>query len=73
MESVFDKTIAIVAGEQVRSERAGARGHELVEARTARQLSQDEKARRADHVVRNDGSLEDLEARLSDVLAQLQA
>ena len=71
MEQVFDKTIVVVADEQIRAERAGARGHELVEARTARQLSQDEKARRADFVVRNDGDLADLEAKLSEVLERL--
>lgn len=71
MDHVFDKTIVVVADEQVRAERAGARGHELVEARSARQLSQDEKARRADFVVRNDGDLAQLEAKLSEVLERL--
>ena len=71
MESVFDKTIAVVADERLRAERAGARGHELLEARTARQLTQDEKAQRADFVVRNDGDLRQLETRLSEVLAKL--
>ena len=71
MEQVFDKTIVVVADEQIRADRAGARGHELVEARTARQLSQDEKARRADFVVRNDGDLAELEAKLSEVLERL--
>jgi dephospho-CoA kinase len=71
MEAVFDRTIAVVADEAVRAERAAARGHELVEARTARQLTQDEKAQRADYVVRNDGDIADLEAKLSDVLARL--
>jgi dephospho-CoA kinase len=71
MQALFDKTIVVVADEDVRAERAGARGHELVEARTARQLTQDEKAQRADFVVRNDGSFEDLEAKLSDVLEKL--
>src|SRR3954447_24477098 len=61
MEAVFDKTIAVVADEDVRAERAATRGHELVEARTARQLSQDEKAQKADYVVRNDGTVEELE------------
>ncbi|HEX6714718.1 MAG TPA: dephospho-CoA kinase [Thermoleophilaceae bacterium] len=72
MEAVFDKTIAVVADEAVRSGRAAARGHELVEARTARQLSQDEKAQRADFVVRNDGTVEELEIKLSGVLAKLR-
>jgi dephospho-CoA kinase len=71
MEAVFDKTIAIVADEQARSERAGARGHELVAERTSRQLTQDEKAQKADFVVRNDGSIEELETKLSEVLAKL--
>jgi len=71
MESVFDKTIAVVADEVVRAERAAARGHELVDARAARQLSQDEKALRADIVVHNDGSLADLEGKLAEVLGRL--
>jgi dephospho-CoA kinase len=71
MEAVFDKTIAVVADEDVRAGRAAARGHELVEARTARQLTQDEKAQKADFVVRNDGTVEELETKLSQVLAKL--
>ena len=69
MEAVFDKTIAVVANEEIRSDRASARGHRGVESRTSRQLGQEEKARRADVVIRNDGSLEDLERELSGVLA----
>jgi dephospho-CoA kinase len=71
MEALFDKTIVVVADEAVRAERASARGHELVEARAARQLTQDEKAQRADFVVRNDGTVDELEAKLSDVLGKL--
>ena len=71
MEGVFDSTIAVIAEEALRSERAASRGHTAVEERSARQLSQDEKARRADHVVRNDGSREELKAELSRVLATL--
>jgi dephospho-CoA kinase len=71
MEEVFDKTIAVIADEEVRTERAAARGHELVEARNARQLTQDEKAQRADFAVRNDGTVEELETKLSEVLAKL--
>ena len=72
MESVFDKTIAVVADEEVRAERAAARGHELVEARAARQLSQDEKAQKADFVVRNDGTVDELEFKLSELLEKLR-
>ena len=71
MESGFDKTIAVVADEAIREDRAGARGHRGVESRTSRQLSQDEKAARADVVVRNEGSIEDLERELSSVLARI--
>ena len=72
MEAVFDRTIAVVADEDVRNERAGARGHTGVESRTSRQLSQDEKAQRADIVVRNDGTLEDLRRALSSALATME-
>ena len=72
MEAVFDATIAVVAGEDVRAERAGARGHVSVAERTGRQLSQEEKAQRADFEVRNDGSLEELRKTLSRVLARLE-
>jgi dephospho-CoA kinase len=71
MEAAFDKTIAVVADESVREARAGTRGHRGVESRTSRQLVQDEKARRADVVVRNDGTLEDLEQALSSALAKM--
>jgi dephospho-CoA kinase len=72
MEQAFDATIAVVADEAVRSERAGARGHALVAERTGRQLTQEEKAQRADYEVRNEGSLEELRENLSRVLARLE-
>jgi dephospho-CoA kinase len=71
-EAVFDTTVSIVAAEDVRRERAAARGHALVDAREARQLTQEEKADRAEHVIVNDGSVADLEAALSALLAKLQ-
>jgi dephospho-CoA kinase len=71
-EEVFDTTVSIVAAEDVRRERAAARGHALVDAREARQLTQEEKAARAEHVVVNDGSVEDLEAALSALLDKLR-
>src|SRR5918998_5429248 len=72
MEPVFDATIAVVADEHVRAERAGARGHAAVAERTGRQLSQEEKAERADFEVRNDGTLAELRESLSRVLARLE-
>ena len=71
MESVFDSTIAVVAEEPIREARAASRGHAAVAERAARQLSQQEKADRADFVVRNDGSLDELKQTLSQVLVKL--
>jgi dephospho-CoA kinase len=71
-EGAFDATVAVVAHEEVRAKRAAERGHEGVEGRTGRQLSQEEKARRADFVIRNDGTLSDLEAAVREVLAALR-
>lgn len=73
MENAFNTTVAVVTSDQVRHERAEARGHALVGEREARQLAQEEKAARAEHVIENDGSLEDLEQRLSALLAKLGA
>jgi dephospho-CoA kinase len=70
-EDAFDTTIAIVADERLRAERAAARDHHAVDERASRQLSQDEKASRADHVIRNDGSLEDLEREVGALLNRL--
>lgn len=67
----FDTTVAVVTADEVRRERAAARGHALVDEREARQLTQLEKAERADHLIENDGSLEDLERALSVLLAKL--
>jgi dephospho-CoA kinase len=72
MESVFDHTLAVVADEEVRSRRAGERGHAALEDRTGRQLSQAEKAHRADFVVRNDGTLGELRDALARFLATIR-
>jgi dephospho-CoA kinase len=71
-DSVFDTTVTVVTADSVRRERAEARGHALVDEREALQLSQEEKAARADHVVRNDGSIAELEASLSALIATLR-
>jgi len=73
LEGNYDATLAIVADEAVRAERAGARGHEALDERTARQLPQGEKAARATYVVENSGSLRELEQELSGVLAKLNS
>jgi dephospho-CoA kinase len=71
MADAFDVTVAVVADDETRRTRAEDRGQALVEERASRQLDQDEKAARADHVVRNEGSIEDLERELSGLLAKL--
>jgi dephospho-CoA kinase len=72
MEVIFDRTIAVVADEAVRVERAGRRGHAALAERTGRQLTQEQKAQRADFTVRNDGSLDALRKTLSLVLGKLE-
>jgi len=71
-DEVFDTTVAVVTADEVRRERAAARGHALVDEREARQLTQPEKAERAEHVVANDGSVEELERALSALLEKLR-
>ena len=71
LEAGYDATIAVIAEEEVRAARAGARGHHAVDERSARQLSQEEKAARATYVVTNDGTVEELEDELSAVLDKL--
>ncbi|HWC49328.1 MAG TPA: dephospho-CoA kinase [Solirubrobacterales bacterium] len=71
-ERPFDTTVSIVTSDEVRRERAAARGHALVDEREARQLTQTEKAERAEHVIENDGSVEDLEGALSALLEKLR-
>jgi dephospho-CoA kinase len=73
MDAAFDATIAVVADEEVRARRAGARGHEAVDERTSRQLPQEEKASRATYVVNNSGTLAELERALSEILTTLTA
>jgi dephospho-CoA kinase len=73
MERVFDRTIAVVADETVRERRAAARGHASAVERAGRQLTQSEKAERADFTVHNDGSLAELRESLSRLLGKLQA
>ena len=73
LEGAYDATIAVIADEDVRAARAAARGHQAVDERSARQLSQEEKAARATYVVANSGTVEELERSLADVLEKLDA
>ena len=71
LAAAYDATIAVVADEEVRAQRAAARGHQAVDERAARQLSQGEKAERATFAVENSGTIRDLERKLSTVLEKL--
>lgn len=73
MERHFDVTIAVVAPDEVRADRAGMRGTSELEGRARRQLSQAEKASRADYVVRNDRGIAELEAELERIVRDLTA
>jgi dephospho-CoA kinase len=71
MDAIYDATIAVVADDEALRARTAERAHVASGERAARQLSQDEKARRATFAVHNSGTFEDLECQLSDVLARL--
>jgi dephospho-CoA kinase len=71
MDGAFDATVVVIADEEVRWKRAAARGHEALDERGARQFSQDEKAQRATYVVLNDGTVDDLQRKLSSILDKL--
>lgn len=71
MDAAFDATIAVLADEDARAKRAAERGHAAVAERTARQLSQAEKAARATVSVRNDGTVAELRAALSSALGSI--
>jgi dephospho-CoA kinase len=71
MEDAFDATVAVVAADELRDARLRERGQGGHERREARQLDQEEKARRADHVIRNDASLQELESEVKRVIELL--
>jgi dephospho-CoA kinase len=68
-ETRFDKVVAVTASPDVRV----ARSLHVTPGREQRLMPDDEKLRRADFAFVNDGSLEELDAFASDVLAKLTA
>jgi dephospho-CoA kinase len=68
-EGQFDRVVVITASDELRRERAGSR----IDEREERLISDAEKMRRADFVIRNDGSLEELEAKVTEVWKELLA
>lgn len=73
MEPIFDRTIAVIADRAERARRAGTKGIKDLEAREGRQLSQEEKAGRATHVVVNGGDVPELERELRELYPRLEA
>lgn len=73
METFFDATLVVVAGDARRAKWAGARGTGEVAGRAGRQLTESEKAERATFVVKNDGTLADLEVALRELWPALVA
>ena len=67
-EREVDRVIVVTAPEEVRRER-----RPVTDARSDRLLPDDEKVTRADFVYVNDGTLEELDAFVAEVLEQLQA
>ncbi len=72
MEGAFDATLAVVADDEIRDARLRERGQAGLAGREDRQLDQDDKERRADHVIRNDGSLEELDREVNNLIDQLR-
>jgi dephospho-CoA kinase len=72
MEDAFDATVAVVADDAVRETRLRERGQGGLGGREERQLDQAEKERRADHVIRNDASLDELESEVRKLIEDLQ-
>ena len=71
-ERLYDATIAILADDGVRRSRARSRGQQRLSAREQRQFTPEEKAARSTFVVTNDGTLEQLQSKLSEILVMLR-
>jgi dephospho-CoA kinase len=71
MDKACDATIAVLASEELRRQRAWGRGHARQDERVARQLPQEEKARLATYAVCNDGTPDELRIELAAVLDEL--
>ena len=73
-EGDFARVIATVCAPGLQRARLGLRGlnPEAIEARLRAQLPAEEKARRADYVVRTDGTFEESDAQVDEVVAALR-
>lgn len=73
LDRAFDATVAVRADPAVIAQRVTDRGMAGSRGREDRQLSADEKAQRADHVIENTGTIADLEAAVRELLERLGA
>ena len=73
MEGAFDATVAVVAGDEIREARLRRACRRGSSEREGRQPDQAEKERRADHVIRNEGSIEELESKVSELIDQIKS
>jgi dephospho-CoA kinase len=72
MEDAFDATVAVVADDELREQRLRERGQAGLGGREERQLPQAEKEARADHVLRNDGTLDELEEGVKALIGEIR-
>ena len=71
MEDAFDTTVAVITDDELRDARLRERGQAGLEGREERQLDQAEKEHRAEHVIRNDASLVELDREVNDLIEKL--
>lgn len=76
LEGYLDITVTVIADEELRVQRALARGHlteEDIRRRINLQLPDEEKAKRADFVIANNGTEEEFRQKLEDLYLHLTA
>jgi dephospho-CoA kinase len=75
LQGAYDVVVVVDAPDDVRVQRLVARGLVLadVRARMAAQTSREERLASADHVIHNDGNLDELAAQVDRLWAELQA
>jgi len=72
MEDLFDKIIFVYTDDKIRLERLIKRNNYTIEHAKARmnsQMPQDEKIKKSDYVIENNGSIEDLKIRVENILS----
>ena len=74
VERLVDKVVVVVADEKARRERLLGQGYaeKEIEARNAVQMSQEELASRADCVIENDGTLQELKDKVAELWKALK-